>query len=144
MSVLYSVLSKYMRGASDFKSCPRATQDLELNLKNRQDAIDTKMYGPANPQLDESGRNQQFWQKYADLFNDTVENVMMMRCANCSFFDRSPKILACIEKGIGDEADPEMAVDAGELGYCQALDFKCASARVCKVWAGKVDVELEN
>jgi len=139
MSIFDSLLQSAMRGVPDTGSCPRATQDLELNLKNRQDAIDTKMYGPANPQLDESGRNQQFWQEYADLFNDTIENVMLMRCANCSFFDRSEPILACIEKGIGDEADPEMAVDAGELGYCQALDFKCASARVCKVWAGRVN-----
>ena len=139
MSLFDQVLQRYLRDDVDVQSCLRAIQDLELNLQNRQDAIDTKMYGPANPQLDESGRNQQFWQEYADLFNDTVENVMMMRCGNCSFFDRSEPILACIEKGIGDEADPEMAVDAGELGYCQALDFKCASARVCKVWAGRVN-----
>ena len=35
--------------------------------------------------------------------------------------------------GIGDEGDPEQAIDAGELGYCSALDFKCASQRVCVV-----------
>ena len=96
------------------------------------------MYGPANPQRDDQGANREFWQKYADKFNDTVENVMQMRCGNCSFFDRSPEILKCIEEGIGDEGDPELAVDAGELGYCQALDFTCASMRVCIVWAGRV------
>jgi len=62
MSLFDQVLQRYLRDDVDVQSCPRATQDLELNLQNRQDAIDTKMYGPANPQLDESGRNQQFWQ----------------------------------------------------------------------------------
>ena len=132
-------LMSRMREHGQPNACPRATQDLDLNLKNRQEAIDTKMYGPANPQLDDAGGNEQFWRQYAEMFNDTIENVMQMRCGNCSFFDRSPQILKCIEKGIGDEADPEMAVAAGELGYCQALDFKCASMRVCKVWAGRVN-----
>ena len=134
-----SMLMRNMRETGQPEACPRATQDLELNLENRQNAIDTKMYGPANPQLDETGGNRQFWQQYADLFNDTIENVMQMRCGNCSFFDRSPQMLDCIEKGIGNQGDPEMAVEAGELGDCQALDFKCASARVCKVWAGRVN-----
>ena len=109
-----------------------------MNLENRQNALDTKMYGPANPQLDASGGNEEFWARFADQFNDSIENVMQMRCGNCSFFDRSPQMLECIEQGIGDEAAPEMAVEAGELGYCQALDFKCASMRTCMVWAGRV------
>jgi hypothetical protein len=117
-------------------ACPEATQNLELNLQNRQNALDTKMYGPANPGLDDEGGNAEFWQKYADKFNDSVENVMTMRCANCSFFDTTDQVLACIEGGLGEDANPERAVEAGDLGYCQALDFKCASARVCVVWAG--------
>jgi Fe-S cluster biogenesis protein NfuA len=117
-------------------ACPEATQNLELNLKNRQDALDTKEYGPANPGLDAEGGNAEFWQRYADKFNDTVENVMTMRCGNCSFFDTTDVTLMCIERGLGEDADPERAVEAGDLGYCQALDFKCASARVCVVWAG--------
>jgi hypothetical protein len=31
------------------KGCPVATHDIELNLKNRQTAIDEYHYGPANP-----------------------------------------------------------------------------------------------
>ena len=31
------------------KGCPVATHDIELNLKNRQAAIDDYHYGPANP-----------------------------------------------------------------------------------------------
>tara|TARA_R110000796_G_C14494200_1_gene428102 strand:+ start:746 stop:1159 length:414 start_codon:yes stop_codon:yes gene_type:complete len=132
------MLMRNMRETGQPDSCPLATKDLELNLENRQKAIDTKAYGPANPQLDGDGSNEDFWQQYADQFNDKIENVMQMRCGNCSFFDRSDSTLQCIEEGIGDQSDPEMAVAAGELGYCQALDFKCASMRVCTVWAGRV------
>ena len=59
-------LMRNMRETGQPDACPRATQDLELNLSNRQNALDNKMYGPANPQLDESGANQDFWQRFAD------------------------------------------------------------------------------
>jgi len=123
--------------AQRLDACPMATLDLDLNLNNRQDALDNKRYGPANPAQDDGGGNQDFWQEYADRFNDTVENVMTMRCDNCTFFDTTEDTLFCIAEGIGDEADPEQAIVGGDLGYCQALDFKCASQRVCIVWAGR-------
>lgn len=139
MATYDEMMGEMKRDAEMSESCPVATQDLEVNLQNRQDALDTKMYGPANPALDAEGGNQEFWQKFADKFNDTVENVMTMRCGNCSFFDTSDTMKQCIEMGIGDEGDPEQAIDAGELGYCSALDFKCASQRTCVVWAGRKD-----
>jgi hypothetical protein len=139
MATYDEMMGEMKRDAEMSESCPVATQDLEVNLQNRQDALDTKMYGPANPALDAEGGNQEFWQKLADKFNDTVENVMTMRCGNCSFFDTSDTMKQCIEMGIGDEGDPEQAIDAGELGYCSALDFKCASQRVCVVWAGRAE-----
>jgi len=139
MATYDEMMGEMKRDAEMSESCPVATQDLEVNLQNRQDALDTKMYGPANPALDVEGGNQEFWQKFADKFNDTVENVMTMRCGNCSFFDTSDTMKQCIEMGIGDEGDPEQAIDAGELGYCSALDFKCASQRTCVVWAGRAD-----
>lgn len=138
MTANYDDMMRTLRqDARTADACPEATQNLEMNLANRQDAIDTKEYGPANPGLDAEGGNLEFWERYAERFNDTVENVMTMRCANCSFFDTSEQMLSCIEMGLGDEVDPERAVRAGDLGYCQALDFKCASARVCIVWAGQ-------
>ena len=84
------------RDAEKSESCPTATQDVEINLENRQNALDTKEYGPANPGLDAEGGNQEFWQRYADRFNDTIENVMTMRCGNCSFFDTSEEMQECI------------------------------------------------
>jgi hypothetical protein len=42
------------------KGCPIATHDLEVNVKNRQTAIDNHHYGPANP--DEPGN---YWKESA-------------------------------------------------------------------------------
>jgi len=47
------------------KSCPPATQDITLNLKNRQKAIDEYGYGPLNPDLP----NDKFWQAKVDEWN---------------------------------------------------------------------------
>ena len=49
--------------------CPPATQDIELNLKNRQNCIDVANYGPANP----NANDEEYWQKKADQFKTSVE-----------------------------------------------------------------------
>ena len=40
----------------------------------------------------------------------------------------------CINQGLGDDSDSWSVVEAGELGYCEAFDFKCASERTCDAW----------
>jgi hypothetical protein len=112
------------------KGCPPATQDIDLNLKNRQKAIDEHLYGPLNP--DEP--NDEYWQRLADKWNtDDVDSVKSSLCGNCAAFDITTKVLDCIEKGIGD-IDAKATVEAGELGYCKFLKFKCASRRTCDAW----------
>ena len=44
------------------KGCPPATQDISLNLRNRQKAIDEYHYGPLNP----NEPNDEYWQELAD------------------------------------------------------------------------------
>ena len=44
------------------KGCPPATQSIELNLKNRQKAIDEYHYGPLNP----NEPNEEYWAELAD------------------------------------------------------------------------------
>jgi len=112
------------------EECPPATQDIALNLKNRQIAIDQANYGPLNP----NEPNEEYWQKKADQFGGDVEAAKKARCGNCAFFDIRQQTLACIEAGIGEEDDPELVVEAGQLGYCEAFDFKCAAARTCDAW----------
>jgi hypothetical protein len=116
-------------------ACPPATQDIVLNIENRQNAIDAVGYGPLNP--DEA--NTEFWQDKADRWKITPVEASKSICGNCVFFDRRPKTLDCIETGIaeGGSGDESAwgAIDQAELGYCTALDFKCAASRTCNAWA---------
>jgi hypothetical protein len=121
-------------------SCPPATQDIALNLKNRKNAIDTAMYGPLNP--DEP--NDEYWQALATEWSVDVKTAKQQRCGNCAVFIVTSSMKDCISQGLTGEnqSDEFDAIDeAGELGYCEAFDFKCASARTCRAWVsgGPID-----
>ena len=123
----------YQEAQNKSNSCPEATQNIDVNLRNRQIAIDEYNYGP----LDPSQPNTEYWQEIADAWNtDDIEKVKSARCGNCGAFNVSYKMKQCIAQGIGSEpqADAMDSVDAGELGYCQFLKFKCASERTCIAW----------
>lgn len=125
-------LEKYKRLPEAENKCPPATQDIELNLKNRQKAIDEYGYGPLNPDLP----NLKFWLKKVDEWNlDSIDEAKSSLCGNCAAFDVRSETLDCIAKGIGDDVEAaEGVIDAGELGYCRFLKFKCASKRTCDAW----------
>jgi hypothetical protein len=111
--------------------CPPATQDIALNLKNRKNAIDTAMYGPLNPEEP----NEEYWQAIAQEWQVDTETAKKQLCGNCAMFNISPKTKECIQGGLTDDSDTFDQIDAaGELGYCEAFDFKCASARTCRAW----------
>jgi hypothetical protein len=116
--------------------CPPATQDIVLNINNRQNAIDKVGYGPLNP----NEPNEDFWEDKADRWDIVnTEDAKKSICGNCVFFDRRPKTLDCIEAGLAEGGSGEEsawdAIDQAELGYCTALDFKCAASRTCNAWA---------
>ena len=114
------------------KGCPIATHDIDVNLKNRQKAIDEYHYGPANPEQAED-----YWNKSAKIFNVTATTAKTMLCGNCAAFDVSDSMRACISTGIkGDEAgvDANASINLADLGYCNFLHFKCAGSRSCKAW----------
>ena len=125
-------LIKGLRIKADAPVCPPATQDIGINIKNRQKAIDTAAYGPLNP----NEANDEFWKKKADRWSVTIESAKKQRCGNCILFVRSPRILDCIESALGNEVGNTAMdiVDAGKIGYCEAFDFKCHSQRTCDAW----------
>lgn len=114
--------------ALEEKKCPLATQDIKLNLANRKKAIDTASYGPANPKEP----NEEYWIARSKTFNNTPEEAKTMRCGNCAAFNKTSRMLACIKGGIGEDA--EEVAKAGDLGFCEIFDFKCASLRTCDAW----------
>jgi hypothetical protein len=116
-------------GASS--ECPPATQDIPLNLKNRQRCIQVARYGPPDP----SQPNEAFWQAKAEMWGVAPENVKSMRCGNCAAFDVSPHMLSCIAQGLaGVGTDGYDSIKAGQLGYCHFFKFKCAALRTCDAW----------
>ena len=111
------------------EDCPEPKQDIKLNLKNRQKAINEHGYGPPDP----SQPNEKFWLKKMDMWKvDELSEVKNMLCGNCAAFDITTKTLDCIESGIGDDATE--TINAGKLGYCKFLKFKCAAKRTCDAW----------
>lgn len=137
MSIISKIFERILESSKKetkkFK-CPKPTKDVKLNLKNRQEAIKDEHYGPANPSLG----NKDFWAAKAKMWDDIpVSEAKTMRCGNCAAFDRSSEMLKCIRDGLDDENDSKSAydtVDAGTLGYCHMLKFKCAAARTCDAW----------
>ena len=103
-------------------ACPRATQDLELNTKNRDSAVKAEhiQYGPLN--LDD----EEYWERYAARWNTTADVAKKSNCSNCVAFDISPRMEKCMPLELDDD---------GRLGYCWMHHFKCHSARTCYTWA---------
>jgi hypothetical protein len=114
------------------KGCPAATQSIDLNLKNRQQAIDHYHYGPANPD-----RPGNYWKDAAKRFKTDESTAKTMQCSNCAAFDVSDTMRECIAAGIqGDEkhVDANASINLSDLGYCNFLHFKCAGSRSCAAW----------
>jgi len=131
-----------VKNYKDSDSCPTATQDVALNTKNRDIAIKERGYGPMNPEEP----NKKFWKGIADLWDISEEEAKSSRCANCAAFIQTPKMLECIESGLGLDDDyptqgaKDMSenrtktLEAADLGYCQLFAFKCAANRTCRAW----------
>ena len=115
------------------EACPVATGDVSVNLDNRQKAIDKANYGPMNP----NEANMDYWREISKIWRNSPEQAKKSRCGNCAAFIQTTKMLDCIESGLkaGDtEQDAWEVIDAGDLGYCEIWDFKCASKRTCSAW----------
>ena len=125
---------------SERATCPVATQDVAVNLANRQTAIDEANYGPLDPALP----NEEYWQAKADQFDDSVEAAKAARCGNCAAFIKTPEMLDCISEGLDNPDDAYAVIAAGDLGYCEVFDFKCASSRTCDAWIAGGPVEEQT
>jgi ribosomal protein S26 len=141
--VVYSIEGRSMTAAVETsEGCPPATQDIAINLNNRKNAIDTAMYGPLNP----LEPNDEYWEAIADEWSVDKETAKKQLCGNCAVFIQTPKMLDCIASGLGNEEgnDAWGSIEAGDLGYCEAFDFKCAASRTCRAWVAGGPVTEES
>ena len=104
-------------------ACPAATQDLELNTKNRNASIEAEhiQYGPLNL------NDEDYWKRAAEHWKTDIETAKKSLCGNCVAFDISPRMDKCMPGPVSD--------GDGRLGYCWMHHFKCHSARSCYTWA---------
>ena len=130
----YRDIKNFVLMNEETSKCPPATQDIDLNLDNRQEAIENKGYGPLNP----NQPNTKFWKEKVEMWKlDSINEAKKSICGNCAAFDITRKTLNCIANGIGNDEgseDPHDVIDAGQLGYCRFLKFKCAAKRTCDAW----------
>ena len=91
--------------------CPPATQDLELNTRNRNSAIEAEhiQYGPLNL------ADEKYWDRAAEHWKTTPDVAKKSRCSNCVAFDISPRMDECLPGPVEDED--------GRLGYCWMHHF---------------------
>ena len=73
--------------------CPPATQNVELNTKNRDAAVQAEhiQYGPLNVDQPEN-----YWKDIADAWNTSEEAAKKSLCGNCVAFDISPRMKECM------------------------------------------------
>ena len=67
----------------------------------------------------------------AKKWNTSEEAAEKSKCASCTAFDVSPRMLKCIP---GETSQP-VKDEHGILGYCWMHHFKCHWARSCNTWA---------
>ena len=120
-------------------TCPIETKDIAANLANRQTAIEVANYGPLNP----NEPNEDYWKAKADMFEGNIEDAKKALCGNCAFFVQTTQMLDCIAEGISDDNEWD-TIEAGDLGYCEAFDFKCAANRTCDAWVVGGPITDEN
>jgi len=92
----------------DAPKCPVATQNIEVNLKHRQIAIERYGYGPLNP----NNPNIKFWREKAMMWKlSSIDEAKEARCNNCAAFNITTRILSCIQAGLAageQEVTPEV------------------------------------
>ena len=121
MKLLIENWKKFVNEAMKL-ACPKPTQDLELNTKNRNSAIQAEhiQYGPLNL------ADEKYWVRAAKHWKTEPEVAKESNCSNCVAFDLSPRMKECMPGSVQED---------GELGYCWMHHFKCHSARTCYTWA---------
>jgi len=128
--------------------CPPATQDIEINTKNRNSTRDNHSYGPLNP----SKPSEEYWGKIAEKWDASTDEAMSSRCSNCVAFDISPRMKDCmplVDEGLNEKYGSDIpgfdtSENKLEFGYCWMHSFKCHSARTCYTWAAGGPIETDE
>jgi hypothetical protein len=118
-------------------SCAIATQEPQINLANKANAIQSFMYMSVNP----FGENvEEYYEAIAQSLSMSVEDAAAASCANCAYNNQSEEMYQCISIGMGgaEAFNPIESIQKGGLGYCQKLHFITAGNKLCSNWEADV------
>ena len=96
--------------------------------------------------MDPNLPNNEYWARMASKWDTDPAEAKQMRCGNCAAFNKTSAMLKCIEEGLAKDRmeDAMEVIEAGDLGYCEVFDFKCAAKRTCAAWIVGGPVEDEE
>jgi hypothetical protein len=108
----------------------------EEEMPTAKENLDTTMWlvkhwhlgpevGSAKP-----GDNKPFWSLAAEIWDIEESDARNQLCANCEYFNDSPKMLKAMDVVPFNKFD----ATGGGRGYCSKFDFICHNLRVCQAW----------
>jgi HK97 family phage major capsid protein/HK97 family phage prohead protease len=125
-------------------SCPVATHDDAVNMRNHLICIEQANLGPADP----TAPSDEYWQERAKIWMVSVDEARVRQCQNCEYYHNNPKMLDCVKSSTLKASDlpvePKWADVALPSGYCTKWDITCTSTRTCDTWEPQVMVEDDN
>jgi hypothetical protein len=87
--------------------------------------METRHLGPKDP-----ANEGDFWIKLVEFWGLPEEETANRFCANCEYFDNSPKALEAMKVVPENDFDR----NGGGRGFCQKYEFICHNLRVCESW----------
>lgn len=102
------------------------------NAKNRALVKKGWNLGPEAASVDPAA-NKEFWRKIASVWGISEKEARRQLCANCEYFNNTPKAMRLMEAIPLDAFD----MDGGGRGYCVKFDFICHNLRACQAWEEK-------
>ena len=103
-----------------------STQENKRTMKRLQEEWNL---GPEKASADPSA-NKPYWNKLAAVWGVSQAQARRQLCANCEYFQDSPRWMEAMEAIPFNEFD----ADGGGRGYCTKFDFICHNLRTCQAW----------
>lgn len=88
---------------------------------------------------DAPGANKDYWSEMAKVWDIKESDARRRLCANCEYFNDSPKMLKAMEAIPYNELDKT----GGGRGFCRKFDFICHNLRTCQAWESNDPLEEE-
>lgn len=107
-------------------------EDMPSAKENKEVMERLAEYWHLGPEVgsDKPGANKEYWAELAKVWGVEDSKARRRLCANCEYFDDSPKMLKAMEQIPYNKFDET----GGGRGFCRKFDFICHNLRTCQAW----------